>query len=182
MKTGRNMATTLVLLAWIVMGIESSVLGQADRSRDETGRAEPGKQSTPVDASTNLLSMIEFGEYSTTNDPSTMMFSAPVWTLSKTTTNITIGASIGFGFRFTVPSSVTGNVMVATVSLIGAFGPPGVVGYEAQMTCPIREVKGRRIGERIFSCGGTMPPRPENCTIRVKFSDCVLEKTFSLSN
>jgi hypothetical protein len=130
---------------------------------------------------TNQVHIVDFGEYYTKNVNATSMKDYN-WTLRKETTDIKIESSNGFGFHFSLPEAHTGDVVLATVTIAGGFGPPGVIGYEAQMNLPVRKKNGKRIGEIILSCGGISPPRPGDCTIRVKLGESVVEKKFVLSN
>ena len=121
--------------------------------------------------------IVEYGEYSTTNNPSN---STPTWTFRKETTQIKIKADAGFGIRFHLPGPYAEDKILVSVTIAGGFGPPGVVGYEFKRGCPVKD--NQCVGDMIVPCGGISPPRPGECSITVKYGKSILSKTFTLSN
>jgi hypothetical protein len=124
-------------------------------------------------------SIIQFGEYSTT-DNLAIFVPPPVWKFVKETTEIKRGAANGFGIRYSFPGPFTEGDVLVSITIIGGFGPPDTIGYEFKSKC---SVKGNRcIGDMIIPCGGSSPPRSGEVSIIAKYKEESLTKTFRLSD
>lgn len=163
----RNTKTMKCIIAWTA-GIAIAATIAA------SGQNTPKK---PVSEEKKEARIIEYGEYSTKDDPSSIN---PTWMFTNQTTQIKMKPNNGFGVRFSLPGPYTGDQVLVSVTIAGGFGPPGVIGYEFKRACPVKDTQ--CIGDMIIPCGGTSPPHPGDCTIIVKYEGWTLEKKFQLSN
>jgi len=179
--TGEELSALKVQGAWVKVTAErdgKTVTGWIHSSEylERIGAQPTPRAERPDSEGAKQARIVEYGEYSTADDPST--FPAK-WTFTAETTKIKIKSNSGFGMRFSLPGPYAEDKLIVSVTIGHPRSRTGAIGYSFEMACAV--TNNQCIGEIILPCRGAYRTDPGDHFIHVKYKEWTLERKFQLS-